>query len=130
MTQRRVATLYVCCVLLLPCTIWGADSSRSKWAMISYGDVLQAGPELSSRQAVEKAFRILHDRGFTTICWRLFAEGHPPDSYIWYSSEQQVEEYFRAKKDSENTSYAWDPHEIRWPVEVAHRLGLKFYAWV
>jgi len=57
-------------------------------------------------------------------------DGHPvPDGFLFYSSQLQ-REITALRREFQSTPYAWDPHELRWPVEVAHRLGMKFYAWV
>jgi hypothetical protein len=72
---------------------------------------------------------VIRDAGFTTVYWRMLWEGHPMDDMLFFSHRTQAE-IFRAKKDVENTPYRWDPHELRWPIEVAHRLGMKLYAWV
>src|SRR5579872_4950530 len=106
-----------------------SGQSTSRIAQISYGDVVEAGEKLSSTAAIEKAFRSLRDAGFTTVYWRLLWEGHPIENVIFYSSQSQPQIH-QAKSSFENTPYAWDPHEIRWPIEVAHKLGLKFYAWI
>ena len=51
------------------------------------------------------------------------------ENIIFYSSAVQ-QQIYQAKQNFQNTPYAWDPYEIRWPIEVAHRLGLKFYGWI
>ncbi|PYV19968.1 MAG: hypothetical protein DMG07_00620, partial [Acidobacteria bacterium] len=87
------------------------------------------GGNLTSKDAIEKSFKSIRDAGFTTIYWRMLWEGHPMDDMLFFSHRTQAE-IFQAKKDVENTPYRWDPHELRWPIEVAHRLGMKLYAWV
>ena len=105
------------------------DRQRTKIARISYGDSLASNETLSSIAAIEKSFRSLRDAGFTTVYWRMLWEGHPMENIIFYSSAVQ-QQIYQAKQNFQNTPYAWDPYEIRWPIEVAHRLGLKFYGWI
>jgi hypothetical protein len=87
------------------------------------------GVNLASKAGIEKSFRALRDSGYTTIYWRMAFEGHPMQDIYSFEITYRTQ-LSRVAKEFENTPYAWDPHEIRWPVEVAHKLGMKFYAWI
>jgi len=103
------------------------EARRAKIVRISYGDYLVRGPQLSSKSGIEQSFRKLRDEGFTDIYWRMLLEGHPLDGVEVYP-HPMLTAAFQARKELEGTAWAWDPHELRWPIEVAHRLGMKFYA--
>ncbi|PYY04997.1 MAG: hypothetical protein DMG69_28250 [Acidobacteria bacterium] len=96
---------------------------------VSYGDWVENGDLFSSKEAIEASFKAIHDYGSTHIYWRLLWEGHPIDKMLFYGNNLQ-ERNFRLKQPFEGTPYAWNPHEIRYPLEVAHKLGMKFYVWV
>ncbi len=121
----------VLAMLLLNNAMPGAP--KTKIARFSYGDeidtTLHKEGRLSSKDAIERSFQYLRDHGFTTIYWRMYWEGHPADSILSFNLTQ-MSQFALAAKEFEGTPYAWKPHEIAWPVEVAHRLGLKFYAWI
>src|SRR5262249_3797241 len=65
----------------------------------------------------------------SVIYWRLFWDGAPDDEVEKYSFRVQVEKD-QLRRLFAGTPYAWDPHELRWPVAVAHRLGMQLYAWI
>ena len=108
---------------------------KPKITMISFGDNLEDKPwaknhaRLHTKQKIEQAFRQLKEDGFTVIYWRLLWEGMALDEIEFYSHRVQ-RETSQLKQEFEGTPYAWDPHELRWPIEVAHRLGMKLYAWI
>lgn len=126
MSLRGVLTLLALGTLLSG-DAWA--ETGEKIAKISFGDVIERGGPLDSKGTIDKSFQQLRDMGYTTIYWRMLWEGHPAADFILYSSIQ-LREIQLAKGQFENTRYAWDPHELRYPIEVAHRLGMKFYAWV
>ena len=126
-TARRLAAAAVLTGLLALGSAGGQTVRRPKIARLSYGDYLVRGPELSSKAGIEASFRKMREAGFTDIYWRMLTEGHPLDGVEVYP-HPMLEEAFRARKELEGTPWAWDPHEIRWPIEVAHKLGMKFYA--
>jgi hypothetical protein len=125
--NRKAAGL---AVVLLPSTAQFSNSGlsqtaqRPKIARLSYGDHLVTGSELSSKDAIEQSFRKMSEAGCTAVYWRMLCEGHPLDG-VPISPHPMLVNAFRARKALENTPYAWDPHEIRWPIEVAHRLGMS-----
>lgn len=96
---------------------------------VSYGDWAANGDLFSSKDAIEASFKAIRDFGSEYIYWRLLWEGHPIDKMLFYGNNLQDRNY-RLKQPFEGTPYAWDPHELRFPAEVAHKLGMKFYAWV
>src|SRR2546422_10941551 len=102
-------------------------------ATFSFADFLDPSvskvASLSSKQSIEKTFRSLRDQGFTDVYWRVSGEGHPIAN-LYYFNGAAIEQMMAAAKEFENTPFAWDPYELRWPIEVAHREGLKFYAWI
>src|SRR5262249_27596155 len=77
----------------------------------------------------QRAFQLIKERGATHIYWRMLWEGHPVEHELLYSHHLQAM-HWRLKQAFEGTPYAWDPHEIRFPIEAAHKLGIKFYAWI
>ena len=114
------------------CSLAAAD--KEKIARLSFGDAIDSALQItgdwSSKVSIEKTIAKLKQSGFTTIYWRLVWDGHPvPEAFRFYSS-QLVHDIARIQKEMANTPYAWDPHEIRWPLEVAHKQGMKFFAWV
>src|SRR5579872_4566727 len=109
---------------------------RTKIAMLSIGDKIENKgwikgwkPSYNSKAEIENEFRGLADKGCTVIYWRMLGDGAPRDEIRKYSYRLNDEEA-QFKKQFENTPYAWDPYELRWPIAVAHRLGMKLYAWV
>ncbi len=123
-------------VLLLAAWAAAAAGPKEKIAMISFGDTLEKKSWIPNyqqnyhtRAKVEESFTRIKEQGFTTIYWRLLGEGAPENEVIRYSF-RMMQEAAEMRKEFEGTAYAWDPYEIRWPIEVAHRLGLKFYAWI
>jgi hypothetical protein len=127
----------VLCMAMTSCTLRAQQKvnfehlTRQKVRImpVSYGDWVERGDMFSSKEAIEASFRAIHDNGSTHIYWRLLWEGHPIQSMLFYGNNLQ-ERNWRLKQPFEGTPYAWDPHEIRFPLEVAHKLGMKFYAWV
>jgi hypothetical protein len=120
--QKSIFTL----ALSLVCgASMAADRPKIVW--LSFGDYLETRSELSSQADIEQSFRKLHDAGFTHVYWRMLWEGQRQEDLMFFSHRVQAE-VFRAKQALANTPYPWDPHEIRWPIEIAHRLGMRFYA--
>jgi hypothetical protein len=54
-------------------------------------------------------------------------EGLSPEGLQFFAKPMTMNAA-RIRRQFEGTPWAWDPHELRWPIEVAHRLGMKFYA--
>jgi len=125
--------------LLLLLAIVASDArpaQKLRITMISFGDDLENKTWIKdykqnyhTKAKIEESFRRLKDEGFSVIYWRMLWEGLPIDEIEFYSHRVQMEAA-QLRKELENTPYAWDPHELRWPIEVAHRLGLKLYAWI
>ncbi|PYV15879.1 MAG: hypothetical protein DMG07_08830 [Acidobacteria bacterium] len=121
---RRWFGLLFCVVLALT----GAyGQKREKMLRISYGDWVEQNESLNSKDAIERTFEKVRAAGYTHILWRLLWEGHGYDHMVVHSAELKAQ-HERLKARLDGTPYAWDPHEIRWPIAVAHRLGMKFYA--
>ena len=111
-------------ILMLPGSY---GQQKSKILRISYGDWVEQNESLNTKDAIERTFEKVRAAGYTHVFWRLLWEGHGYDHMVVHSAElKTLHERLKSKLDG--TPYAWDPHEIRWPIEVAHRLGLKFYA--
>src|SRR5262249_210353 len=72
---------------------------------------------LSSKDSVNKTFRALREQGFTDVYWRVSGEGHPIAN-LYYFNSAAIEQMTAAAREYEKTAYAWDPYELRWPVEV------------
>src|SRR5580704_14060979 len=113
------------------CLIHAAE--RRKIATISYADFLDTSitksGQFSSKDAIVQTFHRLRAQNYTDIYWRVSGEGHPLSS-LYYFNSAAIDQLTAAAKEYANTPYAWDPYELRWPVEAAHREGLKFYAWI
>jgi hypothetical protein len=129
--MRYARILIATCVLSC---LWPAHvADRRKIATISYADFLDTSitksTQFSSRDAISQTFHRLRTEGFTDIYWRVSGEGHPLSS-LYYFNAAAIDQMMAAAKEYANTPYAWDPYELRWPVEAAHREGLKFYAWI
>ena len=103
--------------------------SNTKITLVSYGDWVERGDLFSSKEAIEASFAALREAGTTEIYWRLLWEGLPIDHIIFYGNNLQSRNG-RLKSAFDGTPYAWNPHEISFPVEAAHKLGMKFYAWI
>lgn len=113
-----------------------SPKDKVKIAMLSIGDDIEKKTWIKNykqnyhtKAKIEESFQKLKDQGFTVIYWRMLWEGAPDSEIEKYSHRVQAETY-QLKQEFENTPYAWDPHELRWPIEIARRLGIKFYAWV
>src|SRR5437773_4252083 len=136
--SRRMKRLRLPGILLL-LAIVASDArpaQKLRITMISFGDDLENKTWIKdykqnyhTKAKIEESFRRLKDEGFSVIYWRMLWEGLPIDEIEFYSHRVQMEAA-QLRKELENTPYAWDPHELRWPIEVAHRLGLKLYAWI
>ena len=116
--------------------VHAAAAEKPKIVMISFGDFLENKTwienyrqHLHTKANIEESFRKLKDQGFSVIYWRVLWEGAPSGD-IDRSSPRVLTEEAQLRKEFENTPYAWDPYELRWPVDVAHRLGMKLYAWI
>ena len=83
----------------------------------------------SSKNAIEASFGRLKSLGYTHVYWRVTGEGHPFRD-LYYFNTAAMTELMTAAAEYANTPYAWDPYELRWPIEAAHKQGLKFYAWI
>ena len=124
---------FLCALPLCPDSL-AQSGEKAKVCIISFGDRLEDKPQLdhkriSTKDEIEQAIRKLKRLGFTAIYWRVLWEGHPLDQLDFYTSRIQ-REASELRAEFENTPYAWDPHELKWPAAVAHELGLKFYAWI
>ena len=112
---------------------------KVKICMISFGDDIenkawmpgfsQHQQRYHTRESFEPSFRKLKEKGTTVIYWRLFWDGAPDEEVEKYSLRVQMEKD-RLRREFTDTPYAWDPHELRWPIAVAHKLGMKLYAWL
>ena len=123
-------------VTLLPRLSFAAPEQKTKIAMISFGDAIENKtwikgwkPNYNTKAKIEESIGKLKEKGYSTIYWRVLWDGASRDQIDMYSMRVEMEAA-QLKREFENTPYAWDPYELRWPIEVAHRLGLKFYAWV
>jgi hypothetical protein len=132
--DRFVTALLIAAVT--PLALSGASPGKVKITMISFGDDLEHKSwvkdykqHYNSKAKIEESFGKLKEQGFSVIYWRMLWEGAPDDEIDKYSYRVQAEEA-QMKKEFENTPYAWDPHELGWPIAVAHRLGMKLYAWI
>ena len=129
MTRHCVfAALYLMTALALA----GAAEKR-KIATLSFADFIDPSvsktASLSSKDAIAKTFRSLREQGFTDVYWRVSGEGHSV-TRLYYFNAAAADQMAAAAKEYRDTPYAWDPYELRWPVEAAHRAGLKLYAWI
>jgi hypothetical protein len=128
--HRNIRAAAVAVVFAVP-LLQAVDKLRI--AKIGYGDLidttLSRTAGFSSKSSIEKTLTKIRADGYTAVYWRMFWEGHPARDIISFNVTQ-MQQFAAAAKDFENTPYAWDPHEIRWPSEVTHRLGMKFYAWI
>jgi len=125
--------------LLFTAAALPAAPDKLKITMISFGDDIEVkaympGNEHHQRryhtkESFEESFQKLKDAGISVIYWRLFWDGAPDDEVEKYSFRVQVEKD-QLRRQFADTPYAWDPHELRWPIAVAHRLGMKLYAWI
>jgi hypothetical protein len=106
------------------------SGQKEKIANITYDDVLAASESSSTMAGITKILSSLHYAGYTTVFWRMLWEGHPMENVVFCPNWPLQRQILRAKHEVQNTPYVWDPYEIRWPIEEAHRLGLKFYAWI
>jgi len=124
------AQLLIACLLSGVCPIHAAER---KIATISYADFLDTSitksAQFSSKDAIRQTFQRLRAQAYTDVYWRVSGEGHPLSS-LYYFNSAAIDQLTAAAKEYANTPYAWDPYELRWPVEAAHREGLKFYAWI
>lgn len=123
-------------LILLPRLSFAASEGKTKIAMISFGDAIENKvwikgwkQNYNTKAKIEESIRKLKQKGYSAIYWRMLWDGASRDEIDKYSMRVDVEAA-QLKQEFENTPYAWDPHELRWPIEVAHRLGMKFYAWV
>jgi hypothetical protein len=129
--MRYARFLIAACVLSC---VWLAHAAdRRKIATISYADFLDTSitksAQFCSKEGVSQSFHSLRAQGFTDVYWRVSGEGHPLSS-LYYFNGAAIDQMMAAAKEYANTPYAWDPYELRWPVEAAHREGLQFYAWI
>jgi hypothetical protein len=108
-------------------------AERRKIASFSYADFIDPSvskvTSLSGKDAIARTFRSLRERGFTDVYWRVSGEGHSV-TRLYYFNSAAADQMAAAAKEYEGTPYAWDPYELRWPVEAAHREGLRLYAWI
>src|SRR5262245_29112887 len=117
----------------------GPSGAKTKINMISFGDDIENKnwmPGYShherryhTKESIETSLAKLKEKGASAIYWRLMWDGAPDDEIEKYSFRVQVEKD-ELRRQFVNTPYAWDPHELRWPVAVAHKLGMKIYAWI
>jgi hypothetical protein len=124
-SRRLAGALLAMLAISLP--VSSADKLKVKG--ISWGDELSEGT-YSSKTAIEEAFRKLKEQGYTDIYWRMIWDGAPHDEIEFYMPDSQQAGEARVRKELENTPYAWDPHELRWPAAVAHRLGMRLWAHI
>jgi Glycosyl hydrolase-like 10 len=113
--------------------------AKIKINMVSFGDDIENKnwmPGYShherryhTKESIETSLAKLKEKGASAIYWRLMWDGAPDDEIEKYSFRVQVEKD-ELRRQFVNTPYAWDPHELRWPVAVAHKLGMKIYAWI
>jgi hypothetical protein len=118
---------------------FGVAAEKPKIAMISFGDDIEIksympGSEhhqqrYHTKESFEESFQKLKQAGISAIYWRLFWDGAPDDEVEKYSFRVQAEKD-QLRRQFAGTPYAWDPHELRLPIAVAHRLGMKLYAWI
>ena len=134
-THSRELLAALLFLALLPLLCFGASEKKVKIKMLSIGDEMEnrgsvkgGKQNYNTKARTEESLRRLKERGYTVIYWRMLW-GVEDDEILHYSYRHN-DETAQAKKEFENTPYAWDPVELRWPIEVAHRLGMKLYAWV
>ena len=118
MTRHCVfAALYLMTALALA----GAAEKR-KIATLSFADFIDPSvsktASLSSKDAIAKTFRSLREQGFTDVYWRVSGEGHSV-TRLYYFNAAAADQMAAAAKEYRDTPYAWDPYELRWPVEAA-----------
>ena len=94
------------------------SQQKPKILRISYGDWVEQNESLNTKDAIERTFEKVRAAGYTHIVWRLLWEGHGYDHMVVHSAELKAQ-HERLKSKLDGTPYAWDPHEIRWPIEVA-----------
>src|SRR5262245_54604268 len=104
---------------------FGDDIENKAW-MPGHADHVQ---RYHTKESYEASFAKLKAHGASAIYWRLMWDGAPDDEIEKYSFRVQMEKD-ALRRLFAGTPYAWDPHELRWPTEVAHKLGLKLYAWI
>jgi hypothetical protein len=122
-TALRIAT----CFPSGACLLHAAE--RRKIATISYADFLDTSitksRQFSSKDGIAQTFHNLKAQNYTHIYWRVSGESHPLSS-LYYFNSAAIDQFMAAAKEYANTPYAWEPYELRWPVEAAHRQGLNF----
>ena len=104
---------------------FGDDIENKNW-MPGYSHHVQ---RYHTKESIEASMAKLKEKGASVIYWRLMWDGAPDDEIEKYSFRVQAEKD-ALRRQFVNTPYAWDPHELRWPVAVAHKLGMKIYAWI
>ena len=129
--RRILGTLRLWSVLVCLALVSSAQPGpqRDRIMPVSYGDWVESGDLFSSKEAIEQSFRFIKESGATDIYWRMLWEGHPIDRMVFFGNNLQARNW-RLKQAFEGTPYAWNPHELAYPIEAAHKLGMKFYAWI